>query len=238
MTDSAKIEQLIERQARLWEVRERLAREGGEAARQALVHLSEGPWVTVSRQLGSSGNELAQQLAGQLDWQVYDREILSEIARHSPVREKILSRLDEHAAGHFNDYVRHLLVPEDLGQAGFLQEMTRVIWALARQGKAVILGRGANWFLDARFGLRVRVVAPVEVRVARLVEQEGLEPERARRRVRAHDAEQQAFIRQAYARDIDDALGYDLVLNLERIDLETATAAAALALEKKLAAGP
>jgi cytidylate kinase len=234
MEKASNLEQLIERQAKLWEVGRRLAREGGEAARREMVHLGEGPWITISRQIGAGGGAVAQRLAEQLGWQIFDREILAQIARHTHTKEKIISRLDEHAVGRFNDYVNQLIVPDDIGQAGFLVELTRVCWALARQGKAILIGRGANWFLDPRYGLRIRLIAPFDVRVARIARQQGLPEHAATKLVRDHDAEQQGFIRQAFGRHIDDPLGYDLVLNTEHLDDGVAAETAASALCFKL----
>ena len=229
------VEQLIERQAKMWEMSRRLAEHGGEQARQALAHLDEGPWLTVSRQLGSRGAEVAARLSDSLGWQVFDREIVAAIARETHTKEKIISRLDEHAVGHLNDLLRNLVVPDDLGQAGFLQEMTRVVWALGRQGKAILLGRGANWILNSRFGLRVRLVAPFDQRVAWIAAHEGRTPVEAEKKIRAHDAEQRAFIRQAFGKEIDDAQGYDLTLNMGGVDPEGACATIETLLRAKLA---
>ena len=105
---------------------------------------------------------------------------------------------------------------------------------LAKQGNAIILGRGANWFLDARFGLRVRVVAPLEARAERIAARDGIEPDAAHEKAVTRDAEQSEFIRQVYNRDTGDPLGYDLVLNLERLDEETAVQLTLNALRRRL----
>lgn len=231
---SPNIEWIIERQAAFWEMRRRVSEEGGEAAKRALVHLSEGPWITVSKQQGSGGVDLANALAQSLNWQVFDREILASIARQTHTRKAILDRLDEHAVGSFNDYLSQLLVPDALSRAGYLQEMMRVVWGLARQGSAVILGRGANWLLTPRFGLRLRVVAPMELRVARVVADSGIDRAEAAKRLRQHDDEQIAFVRQVFDRDINDPLGYDLILNLGAVELAAAGRIARNALREKL----
>jgi cytidylate kinase len=229
MASGKNIEQIIERQAKFWEVRQRLSDEGGEAARQALAHLSEGPWITVSKQWGSGGVELAQRIGEEMDWQVFDREILIAIAKNTKMRETVLSRMDERAIGAFNDYIVQLLVPSDPGQLTFLREMVRVIWGIAKQGNAVIVGRGANLFLDPQYGLRVRVMAPLEFRLARL-------PGKTKKEVLEYDASQVSFIQRVYGRRIDDPEGYDLVLNMESIDFETGVDIVMAALRKKLQA--
>jgi cytidylate kinase len=228
------IEKIIERQAKFWEVQHRAAAEGGDEARQEMAQLSEGPWITVSKQWGSGGDDVARRIAEELGWQAFDREILTDIARNTKMMRTVLSRLDERAIGAFNDYMTQLLVPHDPGQITYLQEMTRVIWGLARQGRAVILGRGANWILKPEYGLRLRVVASLEERVARVADKEGLSIGDAEKQVRGHDAEQIAFIRQVFDRDINDPLGYDLMLNLASLDIDQAAKIAITAMRSKL----
>lgn len=229
MASGKHIEQIIERQAKFWEVRQRLTDEGGEAARQALAHLGEGPWITVSKQLGSGGVELAQRIGEEMGWQVFDREILIAISENTKLKETVLSRMDERAIGAFNDYIVQLLVPSDPGQLTFVREMVRVIWGIARQGNAVIVGRGANWFLDPQYGLRIRVMAPLEFRMSRLSEVTA-------KQLQERDAEQVSFIQRVYGRSIDDPEGYDLMLNMESIDFETGVDIVMAALRTKLQA--
>ena len=236
MTKPQNIEKILERQARYWDVRERIAAEGGESARRAMAHLAEGPWITISRQTGALGQELARRLADELHWQAFDKEILSAIAENSHTREAVLSRLDEEATGTVKDYLSQMVVPGDPGQAAYLEHMVRVVWGLARQGNAIILGRGANYFLDPRFGLRVRLIAPFDARVERVARREGLAPRDAAERVRRNDAGQAAFIRQVYGREIDDPAGFDLVLNMGALEVGTAAGAILAALRHKLQA--
>lgn len=230
------IEQIIERQVRSWELRRRLAGEGGEVARAALAHLSEGPWLAISRQLGAGGGELAKTLGHELGWPVYDQQILAAIAQQTHSREKILSRLDEQVVAPFQEFLARLLVRDDPSQLGYLKEMIQVVWGLARQGHAIILGRAANHYLDGRFGLRLRLVAPLEERVARVARAQALTEAAARERVLEHDLHRRQFIEQYFGGNIDDPLAYDLVLNTGTLGVETAARTALTALRGKLLA--
>ncbi len=209
----SKVEAMVARQVKSWELSQRAA--GADTGYQ------EGPWITVSRQLGSAGSELTGRLADELGWEVFDRQILKTIAEHAHTREAIVSHLDERAIGPLIDYIRRLLDPEVPGQTGFLHEMLRVIWGLAKQGNAIIVGRGANWFLDPCFGLRVRMVAPIEIRTERIVERENLSRENAEMRIRENDERQSNYVRKIFGRDIDDPLGYDLMVNTGSMDGES-----------------
>ena len=214
ITDPSHLDKLIDRQMNSWELRRRLAAEGGEAAHRELAHLPEGPWITVSKQLGTDGIEIAHLVGDRLGWQTFDREILETIARQSHSREKLLSKMDERAAGLFDNLFARWIAPEALSPSEYLRELTLVIFELGRQGRAVMVGRGANWLLDPRFGLRIRLVAPSEYRARRIAQVQGLEPAAAERAVRENDAALAAFIRRTYRKDIHDPLGYDLILNV------------------------
>jgi hypothetical protein len=233
---SLNLDDLIDRQMQLWEVRRRLAEEGGEPAREEMVHLAEGPWLSISRQLGSGGGMLAREVAGALGWQVFDKKILAGIAEQANTRKRILSRLDEKAVSGLSDIINHLFAPESLSRGAFLREMMEVVCAIARQGRTVMVGRGVNWILDSRYGLRVRIIAPLEKRVDTLAAAEGLSRDDAMRKVRAVDDQKRAFVRQVYGKDIEDPLGYDLILNLADLDREAARGIVLAALRRKLRA--
>jgi cytidylate kinase len=115
--------------------------------------------------------------------------------------------------------------------------MMRVVWAIARQGQAVLVGRGAHWLLDPRYGVRVRAIAPAAQRVARVVRTEGLSEPEATQRVEHDNADRARFMRQVYKKDIDDPLGYDLVVNLGTLDVDRAAEVVAAALAAKLKPG-
>ncbi len=237
-TERTHVEKVIERQIRQWELRRKLAEEGGASAVAGLAHLSEGPYVTCSKQLGCGGTLVARKLAERLNWQIFDREILEAIARETHTRDKILSSLDERDVGTFTDYVAHLFVPDHLARTAFIHEMMKVIWAIGRQGHAILVGRGANWILDPRFGLRIRVIADMPRRIRRVMENEGVDAESASRRIKDDDAARVAFIRKVYRREIDDPLGYDVVVNTGTLDIDLAVEVTLTALRRKLEAAP
>ncbi len=213
------LQKLVERQVKTWQARQMLEREQERLIETRHPH---GPWIAVSRQLGSGGAAIAEGLSRHLGWAVFDREIIARIASEMHTVPDVVRLHDEHAARVFDDYLTRLVIPDDRGQAAYLQEMTRVVGDIARHGRAIILGRGANWFLNRKYGLRVRVVAPLEQRVARVAGERGIDPGEARREVLRNDADQRRFIRQAFRRDVEDPLGYDLVVNSGGIDNDEA----------------
>ncbi|HQR46838.1 MAG TPA: cytidylate kinase-like family protein [Thermoanaerobaculia bacterium] len=229
MTSSRKVLELADRQGLFTEVRRRSKPEGPGETRRA-----EGPWLAVSRQLGSGGSILAVRVAEALGWKAYDREILAAVAADTRSDEDLLTRLDEQGVAEFHEYLAPLIVPDDPGQARYLKEMTRVIARIAREGRAVLVGRGANWILTPSRGLRIRAVGARDARAVFLAEAEGIALDKARKQVEENDAAQKKFIRQAFNRDIDDPAGYDLILNPIDLGLEASVAAVVSALKAKL----
>jgi len=233
ITDLTHLDRLIDRQQRLWEVRRALAHEGGAAARREGAHLPEGPWLSVSTELGSRGDEVGRRAADALGWQVFGKEVLSAIATHADRRERLLSGYDEHPVSTFRDLVAHLVVPGHTTRPAFELELIRVIAAVGRRGRAVLIGRGANWVLDPRFGLRARFVAPKEIRCARVADALGMERGEAVRVVERDDVAKRGWIQQVYRKDIEDPLGYDLVINTAELEVDSATATLVAALRAK-----
>lgn len=197
--------------------------------------LGEGPWISISRELGSRGTELALLLGEMLGWRVYDREIMTAVAEETHRDASLVDRFDEKGVREVGEYLAPLILPDDPGQARVLVGMTRVIRKLGREGRAVLVGRGANFVLLPAGGLRVRAAAPASARAETLSAAEGITLEHAARRIAETDAAQRMFVRQAFQRDIDDLGAYDLVVNPLALGLPAAGAAIVAAARVKLA---
>jgi cytidylate kinase len=231
MTGGRNVGALIERHAAWSALHQRLETAAGAVEARGW---KQGPWLTVSRQIGSGGSELATALARALGWDLLDRQMVAEVAKLEHASPSTVKAHDEHPTGPVRDYLAHLLVPDDPGQLRILERMAAIAVDRARKGRVVFVGRGVNWILDRRYGLRLRAVAPFELRVAAVAERDRLGRAEAERRVRSNDAEQAAFIRATFDRDINDPLGYDLVLNLGDLGVPAAAAIVTTAIERRL----
>lgn len=221
MSSSRGFHDIVERQGLSYEARQRAASEQPVTPASA----PHEPWITISRQPGSGGDELASRLAARLGWRVCDKEIVTAIAADAHSTESVVRGRDERAAGVIEEHLAALMVPQDAGQAAYLDRMTRVIAQIAQQGQAIIVGRGANWFLDPARGLRLRVIAPAATRA----EKSG----KSAAQLRALETARRAFVRQAFRQEIDDPLGYDLVINLGTLPLEAAVDLVIAALQSR-----
>jgi hypothetical protein len=219
---------LADRQGLFREVR----RLSDSASRRTAV--SEGPWITLSRELGSGGDLLAGLAGDSLGWRVYDREILSAVAAETRCDTLLVERFDEKGVREVGEYLAPLILPDDPGQARALIGLRNVIGRIGREGKAILVGRGANFVLHPSGGLRVRAVGPPAERAEALARAEGIAVHEARRRVAESDAAQRVFVQQAFQRDIDDPAGYDLVVSPLALGLPASVAAVLAAARAKL----
>jgi hypothetical protein len=108
-------------------------------------------------------------------------------------------------------------------QAGSVALVQNYIRATHGQAGAVVVGRGGQVELrDMPDVLHVRVVAPLEMRIRRVQEKEGLTAEEARNRVNERDQASAGWVKHTYDADPADAALYDLVISTGKISPATA----------------
>jgi len=191
------------------------------------------PVVTVSREPGSGGKLIAQELAKRLKYTFYDKQIIEEIAESAKLRTSVLERIDEHKRTAVQDLIQSLLNPDYVSDLTYFKHLSRVILAIGAKGNAVILGRGANFILPFEKGLHIRVTAPYSTRVERAVQYEGKTLEDARETVKKFDKARKQFVEQYFGRKMRRASYYDLVLNTEILSIEDCVEIALSAFARK-----
>ena len=95
---------------------------------------------------------------------------------------------------------------------------------MGEEGGAVMIGRGLSFLFAPSRALRVRVVCPLEHRIAGLVERQGLTPDTARATIAYADRARRLFVNEVYCRDIDDIAGYDLWVSTGEMSRDAAAA--------------
>jgi len=216
---SRSIELLVEEQARRWQLRRR---EAGEGPRRGIVALANTP--------GAPGREVARGVSRELEYDLFDDEIVQQVARSARLSERVVSALDEHDRSWLGDWLGSFTAEAWLSTYGYLQELSKVVGAIARHGGAVVVGHGAHALLGPDRALRVLVTAPLERRVAAWAEATGASREEARTRVLAEEAERSGFLERHFHVGLSDPAAYDVVVNTEtlsvRAAVETVVAAA------------
>lgn len=200
--------------------------------------LSYGPYLLISREKGAGGSAVAQLAGKRLGWQVFDKEIVDAIAQKAQVRRELIESLDERDRATIQDAIGQWLRPQPIGTSGYLAHLREILLTLGHQGDVVIVGRGAQYVLPSQFGLRVRMVAPVEVRVRRIASRENLSLKAARVEVERSDSERAGLGRRQFGQNVGDPLNQDVTINTAELTAEAATEVVVTALQRKLAVKP
>ncbi len=172
--------------------------------------------VTLSGETGALRYELAQEVCERGGLLLVDRRTLMEAVQGlvDITREEHQLLAEEGPA---------LLDMGNRRRRVFAALLESVLLQYAQMGNVVLLGRGANFLMRLVPGvLRVRVVAPLEIRAQRLAKRENMELDRARQLATVIDQQRRAYIAHIFNADWASALHYDLVLNMGRLTLEQA----------------
>jgi cytidylate kinase len=228
------VEKQIAKHMQWWETR-RLEWQQQTAPSLRQLPKKLGPYISLSRELGSGGSEISQRVAEKLGWHHYDREIIEAIASKSHVREELVFRFDEHVQNALETYMQNLFTNQLLDNTHYLQHLTRVLVSIAQYGNAVILGRGANFILPPETGLRVRVVAPFELRCQRLMQWKGYDEKTARQEIANQDKTRREFLHHHFRCKLEEPCAYDVVINTGHLGIDTAADIVIKLAETKLA---
>ncbi len=189
--------------------------------------------VTISRQFGAGGSEVARRVAAALGWRLVDNEVINQVAREAGLPPEEVARKEERAPGFGERLTRALAraVPELFPQpaevpepeeARLVRATERVVANLTAGGKVVIVGRAAPAVLSHRDAIHVRVVASKGHRLKATMERLGIDEAAARQELEDTDSARARYHKQYYGRDWNDPVNYDVVLNTETIGLEGA----------------
>ena len=193
------------------------------------------PLVTVSRQYGSGGSEVAEKVAHALGWQLWDNALVDEVARRLGVsaeevsaREEWVPSLPERIAS-----ALALGMPEVMPTVADLAAQPseerivavtkRVIEEAVHAGPAVLVGRGAQCMLAERAdALHAYCYAPVEALASYVVTNLAVPAEDARRVVIERNQQREQYVKRHWKRDWRDPANYHICVNTGWLGLDGA----------------
>jgi len=166
--------------------------------------------ITLSRAMGSLGEEIAVLVAGQLNYRIVRQELINMAARQSGHPEVALAEIDD--LGLLN------ISPGPQVTRAYQHALAQLMLAEAEHGGCIIIGRAGQVILrTSPTTLHLRVTAPFDLRVERIAERMGIAHAAAQERVKATDHNRQYYVRRYYHSHWDDPNQYDLVLNTARL---------------------
>ena len=180
--------------------------------------------ITIEREYGSGGGEIAQLLSKQLGWKLWDQLLTEEIARLAECPKAVVQlreeRTDPLYYRLFKSFLRgsyegslnaHKLKMVD--SESILKLTERVVLHAAKTGNSVIVGRGSQHFLrDRQDTLRLFLYAPREEKRRRLLTR-GKSPKEAEELVDTVDRERADFIQKYFHVEWPDRSMYHTMIN-------------------------
>lgn len=210
------VQKLVEEQCRRAEL---------QANRPAnkILRAERWPLLTISREPGAGGTTLGKTIAKRLGFICWDRELLSRVASECHAIESVLADVDEHVRSSLTDFLRSLVVGIEYSQEEYGRTLAKVVGSIARQGAAVIVGRGAHALLERERSLSIRVICPEPERMRRVAERDGLSLAASLQQIREQAARSAAFMKYHFKQDSSGPQYFDLTLNSEKLSISSAT---------------
>jgi CMP/dCMP kinase len=171
--------------------------------------------ITISRQLGSLGCEVANEIASRLEYRLVWRELINQAAIRAGAPDVALATID--------DLGLLGISPSASEQRAYIAAVHSVMEELASAGKIVIVGRAGQMILRNWTNvLHVQIVAPMDVRVVRVAHDQDISMEAARAQIAASDAHRHKYLKRYYKVDWEDSSLYDLTVNTARLSVDSA----------------
>jgi cytidylate kinase len=210
--------------------------------------------ITISRQHASGAEEIAARVAQKLGYTIFDKTMMAEAAAELGLTENEIvdfRETDQRSLGFLDRLLgRELTIAristwqEDI--SGVRKPMVvkisdnqaiamvrGVVDAACKRGNVVIVGRGGQAILQGRAGvLHVRIEAPLEYRIQRLIDRNPSTPVQAELEIEDHDRAMRDYVKRYHDLDPGDPMHYHLLINTGQLDLASAAEVIALAAQQ------
>jgi len=187
--------------------------------------------IAVEREYGSGATAISKALAAKLGWKLWDEDLTTRIAGRLNCEPKAVEQREERVDSMFyrliKAFMRGSVEPrtatagmELLDAENLVVLFEKVIDEIAAEGNAIIIGRGASWFLRERDDVfSIFLYAPYEEKLRRTM-QAGIPRKEAEELLETVDQERAAFIRKYYGLEWPHRPLYNLMINTKAGDEE------------------
>ena len=185
--------------------------------------------ITIGRQLGSGGKEVAEKLARELGVKVYDKALLQAAACESGIDASLFEKADERESnslfgGFFSIHgsiSEYFSAGSCIDNDKLFEIQSEAIRNIAQSESCIIVGRCAEYVLrDHPAMLSVFITADHNDRVARIMRAEGLGREAAVEFIEKNDKKRRSYHDYYATTHWGLASSYDLCVNLSRLGVD------------------
>jgi cytidylate kinase len=172
-------------------------------------------FITISELFGTDGDKIAQEVAKSLNYTYYAEDELLKAADQMGFLTDV-QEMDEKGPALLERFFSEK-------PRVYLDRLQSVIFEVAKKGDAIFFGKGSQLLLNS-FGcaLHVLVTGSPERRIDRIMRQKGVGREIAEKMMEGSDHDKKGFFRFAFNQDWLDPHLYDLILNTDKLSVESA----------------
>jgi cytidylate kinase len=190
--------------------------------------------ITISRQFGAGGITLGKMVAESLHYTFADSNIIQRLAQEANVSTNWVESFEKEAGSKFSRFISSMvtkhLVDRVLGdEHGYLDEkiyldyLVLIIAQFADEGNVVILGRGSQYILDDHpDAIHILLIDEFENRVKFMMKNYEMSRKKAEHTVTYEDNRRANLFKRLGKIDYESPKLYHLVMNMAKLDLETA----------------
>lgn len=202
--------------------------------------------ITINRECGSGGRDIAHRMGELLGLKVYDKAILEAICEKYHLDQQEILRIKGQKLNLWDDicqFYRQFGTVGDSYQSEGKKLTSRelfyaeaqIIRNLASQESCIVVGRtGFHIFKDDPDALHIFLIADRDLRIKKVAEREGLDEKAAAKYIDETDDARETFTKYFAGVSRYDARNYDLVINVSRFTSEEVAAFLAENIRKKL----
>lgn len=181
--------------------------------------------ITIARQHGSSGREIARELSQKLGIRCFDKEIVDEAAENSSICKELITSFDEKRVSPFMlQSTQYPSMNYGLGlNIQVASAQFDVIRKLADQGDCIFVGRCADYILRERSDLtRVFVMGEQEDKIRCIVNRQGVTEAEAKKKIKQVDKDRSSYYKYYTDQIWGESSNYDLCINSSKIGVSGA----------------
>lgn len=194
------------------------------------INVSIGPVITIAREFGSGGREIAEKVAKKLDFKFYDKEQIIKVAKESGIDTDLFEQVDENSMDKFWFTVSKMAydIPNDensfetkVSNDKMFMIQSDAIRSLAKNGNAVFVGRCASYILKNR-AKKIFIIAEMKDRIKRIEKRYKLNEIEARKLIEVADKKREKYYDYYTNSQWNDMKNYDLVINVSEMGIDGA----------------
>lgn len=201
--------------------------------------------ITVNRQCGSGGLEIARKLGERLGMKVYDRNLLENVAKQFDITKEDMDRMKAKKTSWWSDFCHFY---QQYGAASGIDTVDpnptplalynaekKLLLEVAEKESCIVVGRaGFHIFRDHPNALHLLILADKDARVKRICKKQHLSEEEAAKLIDRIDEERETFTHTVADTSRYDARHYDIALNVTGLTADSVAAFLAENIRKKM----